>query len=180
MLNVATISFIFQTGKYMNKTLLLIPALVFTLTACSKPTHQGSEDIQTTAQTQAAKAHEAATPTVDSDDHSSENNLNWVGEYKGLLPCADCSGIETELELKADQTYELEEEYKGGKSTGEKIKVKGQFKFDSNQHIVTLDQSADKRKFFIGENFIEERDRNTGEKMEGALAEHNKLTKSLH
>ena len=36
--------------------------LALSLSACSKPTHNASEDIKATAQTQAAASHEAASP----------------------------------------------------------------------------------------------------------------------
>ncbi|HSH50375.1 MAG TPA: copper resistance protein NlpE N-terminal domain-containing protein, partial [Bacteroidales bacterium] len=29
------------------------------------------------------------------DMHTSEISLDWQGTYKGVLPCADCPGIET-------------------------------------------------------------------------------------
>nr|WP_250850238.1 copper resistance protein NlpE N-terminal domain-containing protein [Acinetobacter sp. ANC 5378] len=31
-----------------------------------------------------------------------ETSLDWAGEYKGVFPCADCEGIETDLELKSN------------------------------------------------------------------------------
>ena len=81
--------------------------LALSLSACSKPTHNASEDIKATAQTQAAASHEAATPTIDSE-HNAQSSLDWAGEYKGLTPCADCSGIKTKLILKSDHTYETD------------------------------------------------------------------------
>ncbi len=36
--------------------------------------------------------------------------------YKGLLPCADCSGIETSLFLEKDGTWVLNQRYQGAKS----------------------------------------------------------------
>ena len=47
----------------MKKTLLMISILGITLSACSKPTHEATDDIQSTPQTQAATTHEAAVPT---------------------------------------------------------------------------------------------------------------------
>lgn len=35
----------------------------------------------------------------------------WVGLYSNTLPCADCPGILTELELKADSFFVLRERY---------------------------------------------------------------------
>jgi uncharacterized lipoprotein NlpE involved in copper resistance len=35
----------------------------------------------------------------------------WVGIYAGIIPCADCPGIETQLTLNADTTFALSREY---------------------------------------------------------------------
>ena len=71
-----------------------------------------------------------------------------------------------ELELKSDKTYKLTEEYLG-KGKGNEFKTEGAFSFDAkNPSVITLDQAADKRKFFIGENFAEARDIETGEAIE--------------
>lgn len=161
----------------MKKTLIAVSVCGLLLTACVKPTHQASDDIQNTPQTQAAQNQQAPHLTVDSD-HNAQNSLDWHGSYKGLLPCADCEGIETELKLNPDNTFELEEEYNGGKGEGKKFESKGKFTFDATGSIVTL--GANERKFFVGENFIESREIETGKKIEGPLAEHYKLTKELH
>jgi len=38
---------------------------------------------------------------------SSVNSLDWAGSYHGVLPCADCAGIETTLILDYDLTYRI-------------------------------------------------------------------------
>ena len=43
-------------------------------------------------------AAEAAKNTPDVS-HSPKRTLDYQGYYKGVLPCADCEGIETELAL---------------------------------------------------------------------------------
>ena len=159
----------------MKKTLLTVSILGLLLTSCTKPKDQASEDIQTPLQTQTTQNNEAANLTADFE-HQAENSLDWAGTYKGLLPCADCSGIETQLELKSDYHYELTELYQG-KGDGQQFKSTGTFAFDSSGSTITLDKNADGRKFFVGENFIEARDYETGAKIEGSLAEHYKLTK---
>ncbi|MFW1859994.1 copper homeostasis protein CutF [Acinetobacter defluvii] len=159
----------------MKKTLLILALSGFALTACSKPTENAAEKVENTPQIQQTQANAPAT-TPDTT-HNAETSLDWAGKYKGLFPCADCEGIETELKLNADKTYELEEEYKGGKGEGKKFESKGSFTFDNTGSIITLDQAADNRKFFVGENFIEARDRDTGAKIDSALAEHYKLNK---
>jgi uncharacterized lipoprotein NlpE involved in copper resistance len=93
---------------------------------------------------------------------TAETSLDWPGEYKGGFPCADCPGIKTELELKADilsriKTYELKQEYLG-KGKNSEFKVKGTFSFDAdNPAMISLNQAGENRKFFIGEDFVEAR-----------------------
>ncbi len=109
---------------------------------------------------------------------TAENALDWPGEYKGILPCKDCKGIETELELKLDNRFELSQEFLG-KPANTENKVKGTFKFLADQpNMIQLDAEGDNRIYFIGENFIELRG-DKGEKLE--MPELNfQLTKQLN
>ena len=36
--------------------------------------------------------------------HNSRNSLDWAGIYEGVLPCADCPGIQTRLTLSRDES----------------------------------------------------------------------------
>ncbi|MCU0188890.1 copper resistance protein NlpE, partial [Citrobacter freundii] len=108
--------------------------------------------------------------------HTAENSLDWDGTYKGTLPCADCEGIKTELELKDDKTYELTETYLG-KGDKKPFETHGTFTFDKdNTSVITLDDKSQNRKFFIGENTATALD-TEGKKIEGSLAEHYVLKK---
>lgn len=53
----------------------------------------------------------SATP----DGATAQNSLDVVGKYKGVLPCADCEGMETIIELKNDSTYSRVIKYLGKK-----------------------------------------------------------------
>nr|WP_214647226.1 copper resistance protein NlpE [Acinetobacter sp. ANC 5414] len=148
------------------------------LAACSKPntdTHETNQAPKNTAtQTMQPINTQPATPMGD----TAETSLDWAGKYKGVFPCADCEGIETELELKADKTYELTQEYLG-KGKGNEFKVKGIFSFDpDNPSVIRLDKAGENRNFFIGENFVEARDMNTGKPMDSKL--NYKLQKDLN
>ena len=160
----------------MKKTLLILSLSSFILTACNKP----NEDSTNHTNNVASQATNTQVVSPADTAHNAQNSLDWDGTYKGLLPCADCEGIKTELKLNADHTFELEEEYKGGKGNEKKFESKGKFTFDSTGSIITLDKNADERKFFVGENFLEARNRETGTKIEGPIAEHYKLAKELN
>ena len=164
----------------MKKTILILSLSTIALAACSKPntdTHESNQAPENTVtQTQSMQPTNAqpATPMGD----TAETSLDWAGEYKGVFPCADCPGIETELDLKADKTYELTQEYLG-KGKGNEFKVKGTFSFDPhNPSLIRLDKAGENRKFFVGENFVEARDMNTGKAIDSKL--NYKLQKDLN
>ncbi|MFX6794395.1 copper resistance protein NlpE N-terminal domain-containing protein, partial [Acinetobacter baumannii] len=94
----------------MKKSLLAIALMSTLLVACNKHENktETTSDTSTPVQTAQSNNNEA----VDTA-HTAENSLDWDGKYKGTLPCADCEGIKTELELKDDKTYELTETYLG-------------------------------------------------------------------
>jgi uncharacterized lipoprotein NlpE involved in copper resistance len=71
------------------------------LAAC-KPQTPAATDTPTTPA--AATATPAATSTTPAP-------TGLAGSYAGLLPCADCEGIETTLELRADGHYQLTQLY---------------------------------------------------------------------
>ena len=45
--------------------------------------------------------------------HNSRNSLDWDGIYSGILPCADCEGIKTDIQLHKDGTYRMARKYLG-------------------------------------------------------------------
>ncbi|WP_180111631.1 MULTISPECIES: copper resistance protein NlpE [unclassified Acinetobacter] len=159
----------------MKKLMLALCMVSATLTACSKTSNESETatppDNNVIANTDAASESPIAT------GDNTENALDWAGEYKGILPCHDCKGIETELELKLDKSYELSQQFLG-KPANTENKVKGSFKFLPDQPgMIQLDAQGDNRIYFVGENFIELRG-DKGEKLE--MPEVNlKLTKKL-
>jgi len=42
-----------------------------------------------------------------------ETSLDWDGAYQGILPCADCEGIETVITLRKDLVYRKDTRYIG-------------------------------------------------------------------
>ncbi|MGE8559599.1 MAG: copper resistance protein NlpE [Acinetobacter sp.] len=164
----------------MKKTILILSLSTLVLAACSKPntdtneSNQAPENPVTPTQSMQSTNTQSTAPKGD----TAETSRDWPGEYKGTFPCADCEGIEMDLELKADKTYELTEEYLG-KGKNNEFKVKGTFSFDQNNpSVISLDKAGDHRKFFIGENFVEARDMDTGKALDSKL--NYKLQKDLN
>lgn len=110
--------------------------------------------------------------------HNSMNSLDWNGTYKGILPCADCEGIETILTLNPDQTYILVTNYLGRNDALEEEK-KGSFSWNEAGSIITLTNiTSGPNQYKVGENRIWHLDIN-GEIITGDLADHYVLIKSL-
>lgn len=109
------------------------------------------------------------------DQHSSAIALDWAGTYKGVLPCADCEGIETVLELKADKSYNLSTTYLGKDATA--FQQQGQFQWDSAGSVIQLLQQKDGPAHYkVMENQLLQLD-SSGQIISGNLAEQYKLNK---
>ena len=72
-------------------------------TAADNPPTPAASAVQPASAPAVAEAS-AAVP----DMHNAQNALDWNGTYQGLLPCASCEGIATELVLNDDGTYRLQ------------------------------------------------------------------------
>ena len=97
----------------------------------------------------------------------SMTSINWAGIYQGVLPCADCEGIKTQIVLNKDLSYALETSYIG---KNEKVfKIQGTFKWDENGSKITLD-NENKQIYQVGENRIFHLDKD-GNRITGDLAD---------
>lgn len=109
---------------------------------------------------------------ADTEQKTSTQANEYVGTYKGMFPCADCSGINVLITLN-ESTYTSEE-------TAEDIvtKDKGSVSYDKENKIITLISSEEKDRktsYKVKENtivFLED-----GKEIEGELASYYILTK---
>ena len=151
----------------MKKSIIALSLVSVFLVACSKTDNKNNQEQTPTAASEAVAVDSA---------HTAENSLDWNGTYKGVLPCADCEGIETELELNADKTYELKETYLG-KGDGKAFESKGSFQFDANNtSVIELDKTGDNRKYFVAEGYLKVLDME-GNEITGDLADKYELKK---
>jgi copper homeostasis protein (lipoprotein) len=80
--------------------------------------------------------------------------FNYVLQFKGILPCADCPGIETELTLVNDDLrYVMKERYIDRSvtprvSTGEWTTLRG-YKDDEDAVVYWLDPESDHEQYFL-------------------------------
>lgn len=109
---------------------------------------------------------------ADTEQKTSTQADEYVGTYKGMFPCADCSGINVLITLN-ESTYTSEE-------TAEDIvtKDKGSVSYDKENKIITLISSEEKDRktsYKVKDNtivFLED-----GKEIEGELASYYILTK---
>ena len=107
---------------------------------------------------------------VEDTAHNSKNSLDWAGSYSGILPCADCDGIETVVTLNKDLTYQLDTKYIG--KSGSTFGLKGKFEWDMEGNKIELQgiqEGAGPIHYQVGENQLIQLDME-GKKIAGPLA----------
>jgi copper homeostasis protein (lipoprotein) len=113
----------------------------------------------------------------DADDaaHNAKNSLDYVGTYKGILPCADCHGLETEIVINENSTFSLKTKYQG---KGDKVYMqKGHFTWNKKGNIIILtDIKNAPNQYFVGEKTLTQLDM-YGKKFTGSSAEEYILSK---
>lgn len=84
--------------------------------------------------------------------HNSRNSLDWNGIYSGILPCADCEGIKTDIELHKNGTYRMARKYLGQRDT--LFTESGMFRWNeegSNIILIKDNNSQDQEHYKVGE-----------------------------
>jgi heat shock protein HslJ len=83
-------------------------------------------------------------------EHNARNSLDWAGSYHGVLPCADCEGIETVVVLRDDGTYDEFSRYLG-EENNVVFSEAGTFTWNDEGNTVTFEGTEPSR-YFVGEN----------------------------
>ncbi|HLO80295.1 MAG TPA: META domain-containing protein [Chitinophagaceae bacterium] len=132
--------------------------LALTLTAmysCNNPAEQGSgvDSMPLAPDTSVSPMKinpDTSLPLPTADN--SMTSLDWNGTYKGVVPCADCEGIETTLTINLDKIYTLTTKYLGKKDAKPIVKT-GTFEWNSAGSNIKLNgiQNAPSQ-YKVGEN----------------------------
>ncbi len=118
------------------------------------------------AQTEAGASAEL--PYNPDPAHNARNALDWAGIYHGVLPCADCPGIDTVVTLTMDGTFRLQTRYV---DRDERVfEERGEFTWNDAGNTVTL-PGAQGRSFFVGENHLVQLAQD-GSRITGELADN--------
>lgn len=97
-------------------------------------------------------AQNGKTSVVESNSTKNPNqNLDWAGYYYGVLPCANCKGVDTWLHLYSDRgvkKYELFENFSQKKS----VEKKGTMKWLKKDSVMKLNKY--KKLLYKGSDFV--------------------------
>lgn len=145
---------------------LLLILAVLLLGACTATKNNSSAKTEQSEQMQNAD-----------NAHTSRNALDWAGVYEGVLPCADCEGIQTRLMLIKDGNYQLSETYLGEDSRA--FQSKGQFEWlEDGLRIRLKGRTSAPGYYQVGENQLFHLDQQ-GQRISGELAAQYRLTKRI-
>lgn len=157
------------------KTIIFLLSICFVfVTACENSAISGSTTVTSTdtvlEDMPMVKVDSAGRPI----GATAKNSLDVVGKYKGVLPCADCEGIETVIELKADSTYNREMKYLG--KTDNSYTASGKWTWVS-EFVINLGSIKEgPNRYFVAEGKLLQLDTN-GKKISGPLADKYELKK---
>ncbi|MGF1724420.1 copper resistance protein NlpE [Photobacterium nomapromontoriensis] len=175
----------------MKKTVLALILAGFALAGCDQQSTPSAASAQNEATTTVVEestnaAVAVTTPVnqegIDENDlatidtaHNARNALDWYGTYTGILPCADCEGIKTELVVNKDGTYTLTEMYLGKENAT--FEHEGAFNWNAEGNTIAIPGVSDNAiQYFVGENQLFRLDRE-GNRITGDLATHYTLKK---
>ena len=119
------------------------------------------------------------TPATTTDTtHTSKTSVDWDGIYRGVLPCADCDGIETTISLNRNKSYTLSTKYLG--KSDSVYETSGQFSWSKQGNSIRLENGpTNANNFFVGENALTQMDKD-GNRITGATADKYILRKTYN
>lgn len=145
----------------MNRivTLMLLSSLLLAVSGCRS----------------ALEPDACATETTRPSGDNSQVSLDWEGSYKGVLPCADCEGIQTEVTIAKDGKSLVRSTYLG---KSDRVFVEeGSFSWDREGRTITISgKNGSISRYLVGENRLIMLDRQ-GNRITGQLADRYQLDK---
>jgi heat shock protein HslJ len=101
--------------------------------------------------------------------------IEWAGTYVGVLPCADCEGIQTRITLNKDGSYTMSQKYENKDGLFEQ---KGNIRWSVLGNTIALSDLANTNpvNYKVGENEITMLD-GDGNEIKGTLANNYILAK---
>lgn len=90
--------------------------------------------------------------------------LDWEGTYSGVLPCEECTGIETYITIGEDLSYELlQRRVETIDTESTENETNGNFTWNEEGTIITLPAMGGELKLQVGEFYLSPLDANGNE-----------------
>lgn len=148
------------------KVIFIILFSVFVIAGCNRSQNSSKPGNENSREVSASKGKNA------------KNTFNYHGKYLGVLPCADCQGIETEIKLDRDNTFTKKVKYLG-KEDHQTFEEKGNFSWDESGNIIILEGiTGSPNKYYVTESAITQLDM-SGNTITGSLSEKYRLSKVI-
>lgn len=107
-----------------------------------------------------------------------QQSIAWEGIYRGVLPCADCEGIQRTINLNKDLSYRQHIKHVG--KEGEATEYTGKFSWNSQGNTITLDEpNGQQSSYLVSADVLTALDKN-GHKITGNLAGRYILSKERY
>jgi uncharacterized lipoprotein NlpE involved in copper resistance len=158
--------------RMFKKQFVIIAMTGLLLAACGES--NSDEAVADTTQPGISDAAFNPVDTVGAEGTAS-TSIDYAGSYKGIVPCADCEGIETLVELKADKTYKITLKYLG-KGDEKPATAAGKWSWKTGNIIQLEGENFGPDQYFVSEGRIIQLDL-SGERITGALADRYVLAK---
>ncbi len=91
------------------------------------------------------------TPVVDM--HTSRIALDFHGTYQGILPCGDCEGIKTTIDILEDDRFEKRLKHLG-RDEEAVLHSAGVFSWEASGGVIRLQGAHGFTRFMVAENFL--------------------------
>ena len=93
-------------------------------------------------------------PSAQQPPAANNNNAAFLGTYNGVLPCADCDGLQISLTLTGGN-YTIQSTKLGKKP--EDHTASGLYRYTTDKKHLQLDNNASNLTFMVGDSFLEVR-----------------------
>jgi len=154
-----------------NRLIYFSLFLALLWTACGTNSKEGQRD---GVKSDTEMATDAQNPPP--DGHSSRIALDWNGTYQGVIPCADCEGIETTITLFSTGKFKRTQKYLG--KDGKLFVEEGDFQWNEQGSAITIaSEDGSTQMYQVGENILFHLDQK-GNRITGDLAENYQLKKN--
>ncbi len=143
----------------MKTKIVILISLSFLIVSCVKKAKEEVTDEMVVDSTE----------IIVKNEHNAKNSLDYIGQYQGIVPCADCEGIETSLLLEDDKNYVLKTNYLGRKNVAVN-EVRGFYSWNEDGNTIVLSGIENApNQYFVSENYLTQLDLE-GHKISGELA----------